>query len=252
MIAHNPTSAEPKSQQDFISVTHPELEGGSGNLANTSFDLGIEKKSVGDGPSIVKYNKLRTKKLIQATQNTQPVDEQALKASGIIGAGETKPKRIRVKKILQGGDAPSGARASAPLRGGDFNDVMRVTGDVLSSGAKIAAHAAPLLLGLGKEKKPSEWNTLVAKVRKETGKSLKDTLKHIKENNLYQKKTKTKTGGSARFPLTDESVNATVRPAIIPETRKTGNVKSLKYMEHPETVVKPRRKKTMLAIADQN
>ena len=237
MIAHNPTSAEPKSKQDFISVTHPELEGGSGNLANTSFDLGIEKKAVGDGPSIVKYNKLRTKKLIQATQNTQPVDEQALKASGIIGAGETKPKRIRVKKILQGGD---------------FNDVMRVTGDVLSSGAKIAAHAAPLLLGLGKEKKPSEWNTLVAKVRKETGKSLKDTLKHIKENNLYQKKTKTKTGSGARFPLTDESVNATVRPAIIPETRKTGNVKSLKYMEHPETVVKPRRKKTMLAITDQN
>ena len=91
-------------------------------------------------------------------QNTQPVDEQALKASGIVGAGETKPKRIRVKKILQGGD---------------FNDVMRVTGDVLSSGAKIAAHAAPLLLGLGKEKKPSEWNTLVAKVRKETGKTLK-------------------------------------------------------------------------------
>ena len=31
MIAHNPTSVEPKSQQDFISVTHPELEGGSGN-----------------------------------------------------------------------------------------------------------------------------------------------------------------------------------------------------------------------------
>jgi hypothetical protein len=29
---------------------------------------------------------------------------------------------------------------------------MRVTGDVLSSGAKIAAHAAPLLLGLGKRK----------------------------------------------------------------------------------------------------
>ena len=150
-------------------------------------------------------------------QNTQPVDEQALKASGIIGAGQPKPKRIRGKKIIQGGD---------------FNDVMRVTGDVLSSGAKIAAHAAPLLLGLGKEKKakqPSEWNTLVAKVRQETGKTLKDTLKHIKENNLYQKKTKTKTGGSARFPLTDESVNATVRPAIIPETRKTGNVKSLKY-----------------------
>ena len=172
-------------------------------------------------------------------QNTQPVDEQALKASGIIGSGQPKPKRIRVKKILQGGD---------------FNDVMRVTGDVLSSGAKIAAHAAPLLLGLGKEKKakqPSEWNTLVAKVRQETGKTLKDTLKHIKENNLYQKKEKTKTVGSARFPFSDQTVNATVRPAIIPETRKTGNVKSLKYMDNPETIVKPRRKKTLLSIEDK-
>ena len=46
MIAQNPSSAEPKSQQYFISVTHPELEGGSGNLATTSFDLGIEKKAV--------------------------------------------------------------------------------------------------------------------------------------------------------------------------------------------------------------
>ena len=48
-----------------------------------------------------------------------------------------------------------------------MNDVMRVAGDVISSGAKIAAHAAPLLLGLGN--KPTEWNTLVAKVRKEKG-----------------------------------------------------------------------------------
>ena len=80
-------------------------------------------------------------------QNTQPVDEQALKASGIIGAGQPNPRRVRVKTILQGGD---------------FNDVARVVGDVVSSGAKIAAHAAPLLLGLGEEKKtkqPTEWNT---------------------------------------------------------------------------------------------
>ena len=78
-------------------------------------------------------------------------------------------------------------------KGGDFNDVMRTVGDVVSSGAKIAAHAAPLLLaGLGKEekkaRKPSEWNTLVSKIRKEKGISLKDAMKHIKENNLYQKK----------------------------------------------------------------
>jgi hypothetical protein len=39
----------------------------------------------------------------------------------------------------------------------------------------------------------SEWNELVRKVRAETGKSLKDTLKHIKEKNLYQKKGKTTT-----------------------------------------------------------
>ena len=84
-------------------------------------------------------------------QNTQPITEGELQASGIIGSG--KPKKVRVKKILQGGD---------------FNDVMRVTGDMLSSGAKIAAHAAPLLLGLGKQK-PNEWNTLVAKIRKEHG-----------------------------------------------------------------------------------
>ena len=44
---------------------------------------------------------------------------------------------------------------------------MRVAGDVVSSGAKIAAHAAPLLLGLGQ--KPSEWNELVKKVSAETG-----------------------------------------------------------------------------------
>jgi hypothetical protein len=62
-VANNPTSAEPKSQQDFISVVHPELEGGSGNLAHTNYDLGIESKAAGDGPSIVKYRKTRAKKL---------------------------------------------------------------------------------------------------------------------------------------------------------------------------------------------
>ena len=125
----------------------------------------------------------------------------------------------------------------------------------MKTAATVAPYVLPLV-GFGKEKKakqPTEWNTLVAKVRKETSKSLKDTLKHISEHNLYQRKTKakTKTGSGARFPLTDEAVNATIRPAIIPETRKTGNVKSLKYMDNPETVVKPRRKKTILAIEDK-
>ena len=174
-VAQNPASVEAPSQQDFLTaVAHPELEGGSGNLAASSFDLGIEPKVVG-GAKVVKHRKTRTKKLIDAIENTQPITEKALVASGITAAGAPKPKRVRVKKV----------------KGGDFNDVMRVAGDVVSSGAKIAAHAAPLLLaGLGKEKKarnPSEWNMLVSKVRKEKGISLKDAMKHIKEHNLYQK-----------------------------------------------------------------
>ena len=108
---------------------------------------------------------------------------------------------------------------------------MRTVGDVVSSGAKIAAHAAPLLLaGLGKEKKtrkPSEWNTLVSKIRKEKGISLKDAMKHLKENNFYQRKTKT--GGSARFPLSQESVDANIKDAMPSTMQKTGNVKSLKF-----------------------
>jgi predicted lipoprotein with Yx(FWY)xxD motif len=72
-------------------------------------------------------------------------------------------------------------------------------GDVVKTAATVAPYVLPLV-GLGKEGKPkrtmahlSEWNSLVAKVRQETGKSLKDTLKYIKENNLYKKKGKTTT-----------------------------------------------------------
>ena len=118
-------------------------------------------------------------------------------------------------------------------------------GDVVKNAATVAPYVLPLV-GLGKERKPSEWNTIVAKLRKEHGSSSTYAMIHIKNNNLYQKKTKTKTGGAARLPLTDASVNANIRPAIVPETRKTGNVKSLKFSEGTETVVKPRRNKKLL------
>ena len=175
-VAENPATIEAPSQQDFLTaVAHPELEGGSGNLAASSFDLGIEPKVVG-GAKVVKHRKTRTKKLIDAIENTQPITEKALVASGITAAGAAKPKRVRIKKI----------------KGGDFNDVMRTVGDVVSSGAKIAAHAAPLLLaGLGKEKKarkPSEWNTLVSKIRKEKGIRLKDAMKHIFKKTIFIKR----------------------------------------------------------------
>ena len=74
---------------------------------------------------------------------------------------------------------------------------------------------------------------------------------HIENNNLYQKKTKAKTGGAARLPLTDASVDANIRPAIVPATRMTGNVKSLKFSEGTETVVKPRRNNKLLALTDK-
>ena len=94
-IANNPVDVVTHNQQDFIHVKHPELEGGSGhlmsgNLASTSFDLGIEPKMVG-GEKIVKHRKSRTKKLIDAIENTQPITEKALLASGITAAG--KPRK---------------------------------------------------------------------------------------------------------------------------------------------------------------
>lgn len=37
------------------------------------------------------------------------------------------------------------------------------------------------------KKKPSAWNEFVSKIKKETGKSMKDTMKYIKENKLWKK-----------------------------------------------------------------
>jgi hypothetical protein len=71
---------------------------------------------------------------------------------------------------------------------------------------------------------------------------------HIKIIIFTKRKQKLKQGVAARFPLTDASVNANIRPAIVPETRVTGNVKSLKFNEGTETVVKP-RKKNVLALS---
>ena len=193
----------------------------SGNLAASSFDLGIEPKNNSTGGAVVKHKKTRTKKLIDAIENTQPITEKSLVASGITAAGQPKPKRVRVKKV----------------KGGDFNDVMSkvkgvasTVGDVVKTAATVAPYVLPLV-GLGKEekktRKPSEWNTLVSKVRKEKGISLKDAMKYIKENNLYQKKAKS--GGSARFPASSESIEANLKDAMPATMQTTGNVKSLKF-----------------------
>ena len=45
----NPAAfVEPHSQQEYMNVQHPEVQGGSGNLAATSHDMGYEPKKVGE------------------------------------------------------------------------------------------------------------------------------------------------------------------------------------------------------------
>ena len=90
--------------------------------------------------------------------------------------------------------------------------------------------------------------------------NFEETLKHIKEHNLYTKKGKT--GGSARLPLTDESVAANLRDVVPPTMQTVGNVKSLKPDGSHEMVIHPsssssytkrrrgKPKKQVLAIED--
>ena len=44
-VYDNPASfVEPRSTQEYMNVQQPEIQGGSGNLAATSFDMGEEQK----------------------------------------------------------------------------------------------------------------------------------------------------------------------------------------------------------------
>jgi len=226
---------EPRSTQEYQSVQHPEVVGGSGNLASSSYDMGYEQKVAGG----TRINTTRAKRVAKAlggdakpmvvTDGTQPI---------II-----KPKRVRKAKTV-----PVGGGAV----GGDFNDVMdavkktaSTVGDVVKTAATVAPYVLPLV-GLGKEGKPkrnvahlSEWNTFVKKVREEKGMTLKDTLKYIKENNLYKKKgetkkptvkrpRKTKEGGSSGGILINEVVEARTKGDVVAAPRETGGVPSMK------------------------
>ena len=171
---------EPRSTQEHMSVQQPEIQGGSENLAATSFDMGEEQKKVGGA----RISTTRAKRVAKAL-------EGGSKPMVVTDATEpiVKPKRVRKAKL--------------EAVGGDFNDIMdgikktaSTVGDVVKTAATVAPYVLPLV-GLGKGDKPkrtvahlSEWNAFVKKTREETGKSLKDTLKYIKENNLYKKKEK--------------------------------------------------------------
>jgi hypothetical protein len=52
---------EPHSQQEYQTVQHPEVVGGSGNLAATSYDMGEEPKKVGGS----RINKARAARVAQ-------------------------------------------------------------------------------------------------------------------------------------------------------------------------------------------
>ena len=223
----NPAAfVEPHSQQEFLSaVEHPEVVGGSGNLAATSFDLGYDAKKVG-GNVVVKENKRRRTKLEKVIEGKGKAMEHTQEVVEEKGAG----RKRRTKK------------------GGDFGDIMNgiksaagTVGEVVKTAAAVAPYVAPLI-GLGKKREPTEWMKLVQKVRKEKGLNLTDTLKYIKEHNLYTKKgatapavapkprkprVKKEQGGSAQLPFVVERIeHGDVKPTTI---RKTGGVPSLKH-----------------------
>ena len=188
----NPASSlAPHSQQEYMNVQHPEVVGGSGSLAATSYDMGFEPKVVGD----TKNSKARAKRVARALGGQAP-------PMPVTTEPAIKPKRVRKAKTVAGGD---------------LNDVIKTVGNVVDTGVKVAkgvAAVAPYVLplvGLGKEGKPkrtvahlSEWNELVKKVRQEKGLSLKDTLKYIKEHNLYKKKAATEKPKKPRKKLKKE------------------------------------------------
>ena len=219
-VANFPHEIEPTTQHEFQTVDNPDLVGGNGDLAATVMDLGIEPKIVGGEMKAKRVIKSRVKKPIDVTSATEPVTKQEVATA--LKDMEVKPKRVRVKKV----------------KGGDFSDVMNgiksaasAVGDVVKTAATVAPYVAPLI-GLGKKK--TEWNELVAKTRKEKGLSLKDTLKYIKEHNLYTKKTPTKTKGGSRLGITDATA-AIAKGDMEAMPKERHSVKAMKY-EPPENV----------------
>ena len=59
---------EPHSQQEYQTVQHPEVVGGSGNLAATSYDRGEEPKKVGG----TRINKARAVRVAKPNQWLNP------------------------------------------------------------------------------------------------------------------------------------------------------------------------------------
>ena len=91
---------EPRSTQEYMNVQQPEIQGGSGNLAATSFDMGEEQKKVGGA----RINKARATRVAKALE------------------GESKPM-VMTDPVAVKPKRKAKAKAVATV-GGDFNDVM--------------------------------------------------------------------------------------------------------------------------------
>ena len=137
----NPASfGEPRSQQEYTSVEHPEVCGGSGNLAASSYDMGYEPKKVGGA----RTNTTRAKRVAKALGGEAPP---------MVVTSETtvvKPKRVRKAKTTIGDGS-----VRPTVAGGDMHDVIKTVGDVVSTAATVAPYVLPLV-GLGKEGKPNK------------------------------------------------------------------------------------------------
>ena len=118
---------EPRSQQAFMSVQHPEVVGGSGNLASTSYDMGYEPKKSGGA----RTNTARAKRVAKALE------------------GEAKP--MIVTEVQTTVVKPE-RKAKAKIEGGYFNDIMdgikktaSTVGDVVKTAATVARMVLPLV-----------------------------------------------------------------------------------------------------------
>ena len=156
-----------------MSVQHPEVVGGSGNLASTSYDMGYEPKKSGGA----RTNTARAKRVAKALEGeAKPMVATEVQTTVV------KPKR----------------KSKAKTEGFDFNDIMdgiKKTASTVSDVVKTAATVAPYVLplvGLGKKSMGhlSEWNSFVKKIREEKGMNLNDTLKYIKSITYIRKKAR--------------------------------------------------------------
>jgi hypothetical protein len=113
-------------------------------------------------------------------------------ASGVLsalGAGKSGGKRGRPKKMSGGAGVDNQPHpAVAQIRREKQNADKVLDGGYIYKASKLPEEYKKKGKGMsGGAKKMTPYMELVMKIKKETGKSLKDTMKHIKDNGLYKK-----------------------------------------------------------------